>query len=78
MKKRSILRRVIPWVLLAAVLGGAAYLGYLLWGRPEAEPLYTAEVIRYTGEDASPVVMDNGRLRFEMNPLTTHFTLTDP
>ena len=78
MKKRSILRRVVPWVLLAAVLGGVTYLGYLLWGRPEAEPLYTAEVIRYTGEDESSVVMDNGRLRFEMNPLTTHFTLTDP
>ena len=77
MKKKTILRRIIPWVLLAAVLGGVVYLGYLLWGRPEAEPLYTAEIVRYAGEDDSPVVMDNGRLHFEMNPQTTHFTLTD-
>lgn len=78
MKKKSIFRRVIPWVLVLILLGGVGYLGYLLWGRPEAEPLYTAEVLRYAGEDDSPVVMDNGSLRFEMNPLTTHFTLTDP
>lgn len=77
MKKRSVFRRVIPWVLLVAVLGGIGYLGYLLWGRPEAEPLYTAEVIRYAGEDDAPIVLDNGKLHFEMNPLTTHFTLTD-
>ena len=77
MKKKSILRRVIPWALVAAVLAGIVYLGYLLWGKPEADPLYTAEIIRYTGEDNEPVVMDNGRLRFEMNPLTTHFVLTD-
>ena len=77
MKKKSILRRVIPWVLLAAVLGGIVYVGYLLWGKPEAEPLYTADIVRYAGGEESSVVMDNGALHFEMDPLTTHFVLTD-
>ncbi|MCR5567496.1 MAG: hypothetical protein K6F61_11645, partial [Clostridiales bacterium] len=35
------------------------------------------EIVRYAGEEDSPVVMDNGKLHFEMNPQTTHFTLTD-
>ncbi len=77
MKKKSPVLRALPWVLLAAVIGGILYLGYLLWGRPEAEPRYTAGVVRYEEENPAQIVLDNGKLHFEMDPATTHFTLTD-
>ena len=77
MKKKPLLLRLLPWALLAALLGGMIYIGYLLWGRPEQDPLYTAEIIRFEGESTDPVVLDNGQLRFEMDPLTTQFVLTD-
>ncbi len=77
MKKKHILLRILPWFCLLLVVGGIGYVGYLLWGRPEAEPLYTAEVVRFEEEDAKTLVMDNGSLHFELDPLTTQFTLTD-
>ncbi|MBQ6257444.1 MAG: hypothetical protein IJJ60_12705, partial [Clostridia bacterium] len=66
MKKKPIILRILPWVLLAAVVGGLVYVGYLLWGRPEGEPLYTAEILRYEAEDDQPVVLDNGKLHLEL------------
>lgn len=77
MKKKPLLLRLLPWALLAALLSGMIYIGYLLWGQPEQDPLYTAEIIRFEGESTDPVVLDNGQLRFEMDPLTTQFVLTD-
>ena len=77
MKKKSLIRRLLPWVLLLAVLGGTGYLGYLLWGRPESEALYTAEVIRRENENQEKVILDNGKLHLEMDPETTQFVLTD-
>ncbi len=78
MRKKAWIWRILPWVLLAAVIGGIVYVGYLLWGKPETEPLYTAEIIRREGEDtAEPVVLDNGKLHLELDPLTTQFVLTD-
>ena len=50
MKKKSLIWRLLPWVLLAVLIGGIVYVGYLLWGKPEAEPLYTAEIYRYEEE----------------------------
>ena len=77
MKKKPIILRILPWVLLAAVVGGLVYVGYLLWGRPEGEPLYTAEILRYEAEDDQPVVLDNGKLHLELDRATTQFVLTD-
>ncbi|MCR4875597.1 MAG: hypothetical protein K5922_00325 [Clostridiales bacterium] len=77
MKKKSLIRRLLPWVLLLAVLGGTGHLGYLLWGRPESEALYTAEVIRRENENQEKVILDNGKLHLEMDPETTQFVLTD-
>ena len=78
MREKARLWRILAWVLLAAVIGGIGYVGYLLWGKPETEPLYTAEVIRYEGEEeAEPIVLDNGKLHLELDPLTTQFVLTD-
>jgi hypothetical protein len=31
MKKKSLIRRLLPWVLLLAVLGGAAVYAFVLW-----------------------------------------------
>ena len=50
MRKKAWIWRILPWVLLAAIIGGIVYVGYLLWGKPESEPLYTAEIVRYEEE----------------------------
>jgi len=68
---------LLPWVLLAAVIGGIVYVGWLLWGKPESEPLYTAEIYHYDTEGGKPIVLDNGKLHLEMDPATTQFVLTD-
>ena len=77
MKKKPIIWRILPWLLLVAILCGIGYVGYLLWGRPEAEPLYTAEIYRFEGTDPEPVVLDNGKLHLELDQTTTQFVLTD-
>ncbi len=77
MKKKSLIWRLLPWVLLAVLIGGIVYVGYLLWGKPEAEPLYTAEIYRYEEEKPEAIVLDNGKIHLEMDPLTTQFVLTD-
>ena len=77
MKKKSIIPRVLLWVLLAAAIAGVVYIGYLLWGKPESEPLYTAEIYRYDDEEEKPIILDNGKLHLELNPATTQFVLTD-
>ena len=78
MKKKPIVLRILPWLLLAAVLAGVGYVGYLLYGRPEAEPLYTAEIYRFEEEEPETIILDNGKLHLELDPLTTQFVLTDP
>ncbi len=77
MKKKPIIWRILPWILLAAVLGGIVYIGYLLYGKPEADPLYTAEIHRFEEADPEMVMLDNGKLHLELDPLTTQFELTD-
>lgn len=77
MKKKPLIQRLIPWVLLVAVLGVIGYVGYLLWGQPEAAPAYTAEIVRYEGDYQEPLVLDNGKIHLEMDPETTQFVLTD-
>lgn len=76
MKKKPIVLRVLPWLLLLAVIGIIGYVGYLLYGKPEAEPLYTAEIHRFE-DSPETVVLDNGKLHLELDPLTTQFVLTD-
>lgn len=77
MKKKPIILRILPWLLLVAILGGIGYVGYLLWGKPEAEPLYTAEIHRFEEVEPEPVVLDNGKLHLELDQTTTQFVLTD-
>ena len=77
MKKKSIMRRMIPLAFLVIVLGELVYLGYLLWGRPEAAPRYTAEIIRNENTGTDHIILDNGFLHLDMDPITTQFELTD-
>ncbi len=75
-KKKSIVRRLIPWLILLVLLAGLYYLGTLLYGKKETE-VVNPPVISYYEGGKEPLVMENDSLRFELDPTNTQFVLTE-
>ncbi|MBQ6254948.1 MAG: hypothetical protein IJJ60_00005, partial [Clostridia bacterium] len=77
MKKKSILRRLIPWLITAVLLFCLVYfVGIPLYSQKEEQVTQLPEVSYYEGgKDA--VVLENDALRFELDPTTTQFKLTE-
>ncbi len=77
MKKKSILRKIIPWAIFLALAAALVYfVGIPLYAVKET----TAEnppVISYYDGGKAPVVMENDALYFEMDPATTQFVLRE-
>ena len=73
---KSLLRRLLPWLIFLVIAAGLVYLGYLLYSPKPASTLPVPRIDFYEG-DNSPLVMENEALRFELNPADTHFTLTE-
>ena len=77
MRKKSLIRRLIPWILTLAILGGIAYLVYLLYFRPDPAPSHPAPEITYYNGDGKAITITNGKLTLVMDTSTTQFVLTD-
>ena len=76
-KKKSLLRRLIPWlVTLAALAALVIFVGIPLYSNTEEEAV-APPIISYYEGSKQPLVMENDSLLFEMDPTTTQFTLTE-
>ena len=76
-KKKSILRRLIPWLItLAALAALVVFVGIPLYSDTEEE-IVAPPVISYYEGDKKPLTMENDDLLFELDPTNTHFTLTE-
>lgn len=76
-KKKSILRRLIPWLItLAALAALVVFVGIPLYSDTEEE-VVNPPVISYYEGDKKPLTMENDDLLFELDPTNTHFTLTE-
>lgn len=76
-KKKSILRRLIPWLItLAALAALVVFVGIPLYSDTEEEAV-APPVISYYEGDKKPLTMENDDLLFELDPTNTHFTLTE-
>ena len=76
-KKKSIIRRLIPWIVWAALIAALViFVGIPLYG---PQPVETVEppIISYYEGGKQPVIMENDSLLFELDPATTQFTLTE-
>ncbi len=76
-RRKSLIRRVIPWIIVAAIIAALVFfVGIPLYGQQEEEERRPPVVAFYDG-DGKPLVMENDKLLFEMDPTTTQFTLTE-
>ena len=76
MRKKSLIRRLIPWIFAAAVIGGIVYLGFLIYGQKEAVN-ENPPVVAYFDEDVKSYKMENDDLLFELDAATTQFVVTE-
>ena len=77
MKKKSIIRRLLPWLIFLAVAACLViFVGIPLYG-PQPVSTLEAPVIMYYEGDKKPLVLENEALLFEMDPTTTQFSLTE-
>ena len=76
-RKKSLIRRLIPWVIvLAAATALIVFVGIPLYGPQEVEIIDPPTVSYFEGA-SDPLVMENEALLFEMDPRTTQFTVTE-
>lgn len=78
-KQKSILVRLLPWlIVLAALAALVIFVGIPLYAPQEVEELAPPEIFFYEGDmDAETLRMENEDLLFEMDPDTTHFKITE-
>ena len=76
-RKRSLIRRLIPWILFLAIAAALViFVGIPLYGRQEQTAENPPVVSFYEG-DSKTLSMENEQLLFEMDPATTQFTVTE-
>ncbi|MBE5877322.1 MAG: hypothetical protein E7290_10605 [Lachnospiraceae bacterium] len=75
--KAAVIKRlkslIAPCIILAIIVAGAIFIA--LW-QEEEEPIQIVKVKGYEGEE-SVRVLENDRIRFELDSTTTQFTVTD-
>ncbi len=77
MRKKSIIRRLLPWLIaLAALALLIVFVMVPIYSREERSFGRPASVLYYEG-DGKPLTMENDDLLFEMDGNTTQFTLTN-
>lgn len=77
MKKKSILRRIIPWVLTLAVLAALViFVGIPLYSQRDEQTTPLPHVTYFDGK-AETLTLENDALKFEMDTGTTQFRLTE-
>ncbi|MBE5786268.1 MAG: hypothetical protein E7324_01875 [Clostridiales bacterium] len=71
------LKRLLPWIIvLAAIAALVLFVFVPIYSGKDDDGLIEPEIFFYEGE-TKPLVMENDRIRFEMDRKTTHFTVTD-
>ncbi len=77
MRNKSILRRLLPWLIALAALALLIVFVFVpIYSREERSFGRETSVFYYEG-DGSPVTMENDELLFEMDGSTTQFTVTN-
>ena len=77
MRRKSLIRRLIPWILAAALIAALViFVGIPLYGAKEEEKI-DPPVISYLDEDTPGMTMENEYLSFVMDPATSQFVLTE-
>lgn len=76
-KKKSLFRKLLPWLISAALIAALViFVGIPLYAPQEEVSLAEAEVFYYEG-GKDPLIMETDSLLFEMDPTTTYFKLTE-
>ncbi len=75
-KKKRLIRLIVLGVVLL-LLAAFAFVLYKVYTVNDNVNYGEAPEVLFADEDAKAVTMENERLLFEMDPQTTHFTLTD-
>ncbi len=77
MRRKSLIRRLIPWIIFAVLLTVfILFVGIPLYSQKE-ETVENPPVISYYEGDGKELVMENDSLLFSMDPATTRFTVTE-
>ena len=77
MKKKSIIRRLLPWIIVLAALAALIiFVMVPIYSREERSFGRPTSVFYYDG-DSKPLTMENDELLFEMDAATTQFTVTN-
>ena len=77
MRKKSLIRRLIPWIIVLALLAALViFVGIPLYGQKETETIEAPEISYYEGESGE-LVMENDDLRFTMDAATTQFLVEE-
>ena len=77
MKKKPILLRLLPWIIALLAIAALVIFVFIPIYSEVEEPISEPPVVHlYEGKDKS-LVMENDFLKFEMDPATTQFSVTD-
>ncbi len=77
MRKKSLIRRLIPWIIaLAAIAALVLFVFIPMYSASEKSFGRDTNVFYYEG-DGKPLTMENDQLLFEMDASTTAFTVTN-
>ncbi len=77
MRKKSLIRRLIPWLVFLAALAALILFVFVPIYSQKDDVDENPPVISYYEGDDKPLVMENDDLLFEMDPTTTRFTVTE-
>lgn len=76
-QKKSLLRRLLPWLIAAALIAALViFVGIPLYAPQKTDELPPPVISFWEGKQKS-FTMENDQLLFELDPKTTHFTLTE-
>ena len=76
MRKKSILRRLIPWIIAIVLIAGAAFVLNKIYTSPGKSFARETKIIYFEG-DGKPLTMENEKLLFEMDGATSQFKVTN-
>ena len=76
MRKKSILLRLLPWIIAIVLVAGAAFVLDKIYSSPGKSFARDTKIIYFEG-DGKPLTMENEKLLFEMDGATSQFKVTN-
>lgn len=76
-KKRSVLLRLLPWILVLAALAALIFFVFIPIYSQQEEPISEAPVVHQYDGITGKLTMENDALLFEMDRATTQFSIQD-